>query len=35
VQAEATLNQDGTEPREEVQRRLRRLNVIDQPDGTA
>ncbi|HEU5007449.1 MAG TPA: DUF222 domain-containing protein, partial [Jatrophihabitantaceae bacterium] len=35
VQAEATLNHDGTEPREQVQRRLRGLNVIDQPDGTA
>ncbi|HEU5008752.1 MAG TPA: DUF222 domain-containing protein [Jatrophihabitantaceae bacterium] len=35
VQAEARLNQDGTEPREQVQRRLRGLNVIDQPDGSA
>ncbi|HEU5007367.1 MAG TPA: DUF222 domain-containing protein, partial [Jatrophihabitantaceae bacterium] len=35
VQAEARLNQDGTEPKEQVQRRLRGLNVIDQPDGTA
>ncbi|HEU5008690.1 MAG TPA: DUF222 domain-containing protein [Jatrophihabitantaceae bacterium] len=35
VQAEATLNHDGTEPREQVQQRLRGLHVIDQPDGTA
>jgi hypothetical protein len=35
VKAEATLNQDGSEPKDEVHRRQRAVNLIDLPDGTA
>jgi hypothetical protein len=35
VQAARTLDQDGSEPKEETRRRLRGLHLIDQPDGTA
>jgi hypothetical protein len=34
VRAARTLDQDGREPKEELQRRLRGLHLIDQPDGT-